>query len=186
MKRTIAILTATAVVAVSSLPAIADGGGWRKNSRGMDHSTRHERGMKMLKRADANKDGKITLEEFSALTGERFSKADANGDGTVTKAEIVIAFETMKQRPRLARHAGRMADRLVYRFDLNDDGILALEEIQNQAQKRFALLDRNDDGELVKAEIRRMRDGGHKRHGKRGGRNWHKHGKHGGKANPTE
>lgn len=186
MKKTIAILTATAVVAVAALPAIADSRGWRKNSRGMDHSMRHERGMKMLERADANNDGKITLEEINVVAGERFSKADTDGDKIVTKAEIVVALEMMDDYPRMARHAGKVADRLVYRFDLNKDSKIALEEIENRTGKYFALLDRNDDGEIVKAEVRRMRDGGNKRHGKRGRHGWSKYWKSNTEENASE
>ncbi|MGI9401211.1 MAG: EF-hand domain-containing protein [Rhizobiaceae bacterium] len=186
MNKTIAILTATAVVAVAAIPAIADSRGWGKHDRGMDRAMRHERGMKMLKRADTNNDGKITLEELNAVNGERFAKADADGDGIVTKAEIIVAIEEMDEFPRMARFAGTMADRLVYRFDLNDDGKLALEEIQNRTGKHFALLDRNDDGEVVKEEFQRVRKAGHKRHGRSGERGRFKRWNSGAEENATE
>jgi Ca2+-binding EF-hand superfamily protein len=41
-----------------------------------------------LQRADADKDGKITREEFAATAAPWFKRADADKDGKVTKAEL--------------------------------------------------------------------------------------------------
>ena len=42
----------------------------------------------VLQRLDANKDGKITLQEFGAPTIAIFDRLDTNKDGTVSDQEI--------------------------------------------------------------------------------------------------
>jgi Ca2+-binding EF-hand superfamily protein len=165
MKQVLGILATTAILVAGSASANADDGGWRKGH--------HRPGMRIFERTDTDKDGKITLEEVKAVIGERFRKVDADGDMVVTKAEIVAALESDKQHPRLVRHAGRIADRLVLRFDLNEDGSVTLEEIGNRAEKRFALLDRNDDGFVIAGEVDPIR--GARRGMRRWFGRWHSH-----------
>jgi Ca2+-binding EF-hand superfamily protein len=62
---------------------------------------KHHRGEK-FEEADANGDGKLSLEEFKTAREEkleqRFKKTDADGDGFVTKEEMKAAHERFKQR----------------------------------------------------------------------------------------
>lgn len=76
--------------------------GDRKGGAGDDRQG-HRHGMKghwgggdLIARADANKDGKVTLAEFSAKPLQWFDKADANKDGTVTPEERRAAWEKMR------------------------------------------------------------------------------------------
>lgn len=60
----------------------------------------------MFKAADANGDGKLSLDEFKTMVksgdaGKKFEAADANKDGFVTPAELKAA--------RMAEHAARKA-----------------------------------------------------------------------------
>lgn len=98
-----------------------------------------------FERADIDKSGDVTFEEFAAAMNKRFDKADANGDGKVTVGEI--AEQIKRQR------AERIAKRLVKRFDANRDGVLTKAEIESRQKKLFALFDLNDDGKLVKDEL---------------------------------
>lgn len=98
-----------------------------------------------FERADADNSGDVTFEEFAALMNKRFAKADANGDGKITVGEIA---EQIRHK-----RAERVAARMVKRFDVNGDGTLTRAEIENRQKKIFALLDRNDDGKLVKDEM---------------------------------
>jgi hypothetical protein len=41
-----------------------------------------------VERFDADKDGKITLEEIMQKTAKRFARIDANGDGKITEDEL--------------------------------------------------------------------------------------------------
>lgn len=75
------ILTFTALIIVffGSIPSsFAEGGEGEGCS--------HHKGKK-FESADANSDGVITLEEFTAKAEKRFKMMDADGDGKVTKDE---------------------------------------------------------------------------------------------------
>lgn len=113
-----------------------------------------QRGMR-FERADADSSGDVTFEEFAAAMNKRIGNADADGDGKMTVAEIASEIERMR--------AERMARRIVERFDTDGDGVLTTAEIQSRQKKLFALMDRNDDGKIVKDEM--SRHGG--RHGDR-------------------
>lgn len=104
------------------------------------------RGMR-LERLDADSSGDVTFEEFSAAANSRITDADANNDGRMTVEEIADEI--------LRRRAERQAKRLIERFDTDDDGVLTTEEVQSRQQKRFALLDRNDDGKIEADEMPR-------------------------------
>jgi Ca2+-binding EF-hand superfamily protein len=53
------------------------------------------RGPMMLKMADANKDGRITLQEATSATLQHFDMADANRDGRLTPEEMRAAHQKM-------------------------------------------------------------------------------------------
>lgn len=101
-----------------------------------------------FERADADSGGDVTFEEFAAAMNKRVGKADVNGDGKMTVAEIASEIERMR--------AERMARRIVERFDTNGDGVLTTAEIEARQKKMFALMDRNNDGKLVKGEMSRQ------------------------------
>lgn len=52
---------------------------------------------------DANKDGEVSLEEFTAMSKKRFEALDANKDGKIDEAERKQATERMAQRIKRAR-----------------------------------------------------------------------------------
>ncbi len=93
---------------------------------------------------DANDDGVVDLAEFTNM--DRLKQADTNGDGTLSKEEI----DAMALKQLVEQRAGRITNRL----DVNGDGVVTLAEVEKQKAKRFALLDRNDDGKLEKSELR--------------------------------
>ena len=138
MKPTLKI--ALAFVALSSALATTayarDGGGRHGGGRaGM---------MPPLEMLDADKNGDVTLEEFTKVANERFASADADNDGKLTVAEVAGEIEKMR--------AEQMAKRMIARFDANDDGVLTAEESANAQKKMFAMLDKNDDGKIVQSE----------------------------------
>ncbi len=150
--RTLTITAVSAAILIAFLPsfAIADDG--------------NDRASKRFERIDANKDGKITLEETLARTNERFDRADTDGDGELSLEEMVVRLE----KRRLERRARRMMKRM----DFNGDGKVTKDELENRARKRFALMDGNDDGSIEKSEIRR---GGW---GRKRGKRRHRRGRH--------
>ena len=97
--------------------------------------------------------GDITFEEFSAAMKSRLGDADKDHDGKMSVAEIAQEIERMR--------AERMARRLVERFDSDGDGMLTQPKSNSRQKKLFALLDRNDDGKVVKDEMPRRKS----RHG---------------------
>jgi Ca2+-binding EF-hand superfamily protein len=140
-----------ALAAAIATAAYADDGraGWGMN--GMH-------GNMKLHRADADKSGDVTFDEFSAAMKDRFDTADANKDGKVTVEELAAQLEKARYE--------RMARRMIARFDANGDDELAKDEVEGRQKKLFALLDRNDDGKIEKSEMRR---GWHHRGGWRHG-----------------
>lgn len=68
----------------------------------------------MLRRHDANHDGKVTAEEFQGPK-QLFARADRNGDGTVTREEFEAAMQqtdgTRGRRPSTRRSPGEAGSR---------------------------------------------------------------------------
>ena len=131
--------------AAASTAFAADRDGRRDGRQGM-----------RFERADTDSSGDVTFEEFAAAMKNRIGNADADKDGKMTVGEIASEIERMR--------AERMARRIVQRFDTDGDGALTTAEIESRQKKRFALLDRNDDGKIVKEEMPRRWQG---RQGKR-------------------
>ncbi|MCR4267730.1 EF-hand domain-containing protein [Nitratireductor sp. ZSWI3] len=118
--------------------------------------------MRGMARIDTDGDGTISLEEFSSRHLDRLKAADADGDGTLSDAELQD-FVMKREVERKARRAAR-------RLDVDGDGTVTLAEIESQHQKRFALMDANDDGKLEPREMRRgfrQMAGGRDGHGMR-------------------
>ncbi|MCG6856497.1 MAG: EF-hand domain-containing protein [Salaquimonas sp.] len=126
-------------------------------------------GKAMFDKIDTNNDGAVSQDEMTKALGFRFDEADTNKDGSVTKAEIIAAVESNAKFPGAKRFSGRISDRIVYQFDLDENGNVSRSEIENRANKVFALVDWNDDGKVEVAEIRRMAGMfGGRHHGMRG------------------
>lgn len=141
MKRTITIALAflTLAGAVGGVAYARDGGGGKRHG-----GERAGAMMPSLDLADADKNGEITLEEFTKVATERFTSADADKNGQLTVAEVSAEIQKMRNE--------RMATRMIERLDGNGDGTLSAEEAQNGQKKIFALLDKNDDGKIAANE----------------------------------
>lgn len=96
-----------------------------------------------LAKLDANKDGVISADEFKA--GNDVQATDADNDGALTADEVAAMIEK--------RRAERLAQRMMRRLDIDGDGKVTVAEIQDRQAKRFALLDRNNDGQLDATEL---------------------------------
>ncbi len=122
----------------------------------------------LMDRADANGDLTLSIEEVLAAVKLKFDHADQNANGEISKAEIVGAIEAIDGFSRVKRHSGKIADRIFKQLDINEDGKLANQEVENRLRKFYALADWNDDGAVEMAEIRRTR----KPHGDRHWKRW--------------
>lgn len=181
---TLALVGATAAV----LPAAAQPGpgpGGPRMERGYHHHFHHVRAGhgfalgEAFARADADNDGRVTLEEARAWLQARFNEVDANGDGGVTLEEVQAYWQAKSGRGGQAEQAqprreGRMPERGQARFaamfralDANSDGRVTFEEVLPFAEAMFRARDANGDGALSREEIRPGRMGPH-REGRRG------------------
>lgn len=134
------------------------GGGW---GHGHGHGRGHGKRMtRMLMKADANKDGEITMEEIETLRDERFGRFDSNDDGVVEAAEIEA-----KLRARMEERLQRRIKRMTRRFDADRDGKITKEEFNRFARERFTWADLNDDGKIAEDELPRRMKHWMKRHG---------------------
>ncbi len=114
----------------------------------------------MQGKMDTNDDGAVDLSEFTNM--DHLKQADTNGDGTLSQEEI----QAMVMKRIVERQTRRMTNRL----DVNGDGVVTIAEVEKQKEKRFALMDRNDDGKLEQSEFRHGKNpykghgGGSQRH----------------------
>lgn len=76
--------------------ADSDREGHRKMYRGGHHGMRMKMGGMMFERADANKDGKVTLAEAKTAAMTHFDKVDADKNGTVTSQERMDYWKARK------------------------------------------------------------------------------------------
>ncbi len=154
MKRNLTIALAFLALsgAVASTAYARDGWGGGRHHGGGERAGGM---MPSLNLADADKNGEITLEEFTKVATERFTSADADKNGQLTVAEVSAEIEKMR--------SARMASHMIERFDGNGDGVLTAEEAKSAQTKVFALLDKNDDGKIAANERpRHMGRGGMK------------------------
>ncbi|HOV75550.1 MAG TPA: EF-hand domain-containing protein [Candidatus Hydrogenedentes bacterium] len=106
---------------------------------------------RLLGMADANRDGKVTLEEAQALmpqlTAEVFAGLDRNGDGSLSRDDL----------PSPGFDAAALINRLLALADRNGDGKVSLAEartiIPDLPENLFRLLDVNGDGFLSVADL---------------------------------
>lgn len=115
-------------------------------------------GQRVLRRFDADRDSKVTKEEFIAGIRNRFAQLDLDNDGKITDADLP---PMLRGRGALtAEDGGTRRGRmfaLLREADANKDGVITLDEALTAAEKRFVLLDRNKDGVVDSADRDAMR-----------------------------
>ncbi|EQB30465.1 EF-hand domain-containing protein [Sphingobium ummariense] len=97
-------------------------------------------------KADTNRDGIVTRDEFLAYRDRNFGEMDRNKDGVVSPADF----------PRLARFRPQAMDRLTQmlgRADSNGDGAISRQELAASPPTMFELADANGDGRVTRAEF---------------------------------
>jgi Ca2+-binding EF-hand superfamily protein len=112
---------------------------------------------------DADKDGKITEEEFDAFRAAEFTKADTNSDGQISADELAA-----KQIAEMTARAAEMSAKMIERMDENGDSLLSPEEIANgpRPASMFERADADGDGAISKEEAEAMGEKMRGRHGK--------------------
>jgi Ca2+-binding EF-hand superfamily protein len=100
----------------------------------------------MMEKADANKDGIVTREEFQNMRLEMFDKLDRNKDGFLSQDDAP------KRRLR-AGGGGERLEEMKQELDKDGDGRISREEFANGPMLAFEKADTNRDGKLDSAEI---------------------------------
>lgn len=97
---------------------------------------------------DADEDGELSAEEIQASSSALLD-LDKNGDGSLDKKEIAPPPPKKQKGPKPPKGPAF----LVKALDLDDDGILSADEIED-APTSLAALDRDGDGALSKKELK--------------------------------
>lgn len=109
----------------------------------------------MFKRLDANKDGKVTLEEVPAERKENFERGMARFDKDSDKSLNLAEFKEMMAGMMAGGRPGGELMKKIMEGDKNGDGKLSKDEAPERMRQQFDKIDANSDGYLEKEEIAR-------------------------------
>lgn len=106
----------------------------------------------LIRPADQNGDGIVTVAEAKAEASARLRRIDADGDGVLTRAE----FRAYREQARAARHSQRFE-----LIDADRDGQITQSElsayqhamVDRSSGRHFAALDADGDGRVSRAEF---------------------------------
>lgn len=113
--------------------------------------------MEVFDRADANRDGLITLAEFKSARTRQFDRFDRNGDGSISEAD---AGRIAQFRPEI----GQRLNILIQTADANHDRRVTKAEFAASPAPLFERADANRDGVVDKGELETLRQALRKEH----------------------
>ncbi len=100
----------------------------------------------ILTEADANGDGRVTRREYDAHREDIFARLDRNGNGVVSEEDA--------PRIRIAkRKFTEKLEQVLAMADKNGDGRLSRAEWDNPERDIFALIDQDEDGIIILADL---------------------------------
>ncbi|MCC7495516.1 MAG: hypothetical protein IT204_24410 [Fimbriimonadaceae bacterium] len=109
----------------------------------------------MFQRLDKNQDQALTADEVPVPVWERISKADANADGKLTLDEAKAALAA-----REGGEGGKRHEQLFKQFDADQDGCLTQAEAPTEVWQRIAPADVNTDGKVSADELKALAEAG--------------------------
>lgn len=127
--------------------SLADGRWGHGHHRGGYGSGHGER---MIEQFDTNQDGTVTQAEVDAFRQSQLTEFDQDGDGSLTIEEYQMLW------------MDAMRERMVDRFQSHDDdgdAIVTVEEFVEPFGRLVDHVDRNDDGQITRDDLRHPRDG---------------------------
>lgn len=98
----------------------------------------------ILEDFDTNKDGKLSLEEFTEKAPEQFAKMDKNEDGFLTLEELKVGKNRGHATP----------EKIMSDLDTNNDGSLSKLEARGPLKTDFEKIDSNNDEKITIEEIK--------------------------------
>jgi len=103
-----------------------------------------------IEQADANKDGKVTRQEYVDARAAQFARMDRNGDGVVDESDS-------RERADQSAVGKRVAAAIRGRIDTNSDGKISKDEFVNAPTMLFDRFDADKNGELDAKELEAAR-----------------------------
>ena len=100
---------------------------------------------KTFDRLDVNKDGKISLAEFTPVAEKRFLSIDMNKDEAVSAAEIDASLQAALERRR---------NRILENLDADKNGGISRSELDKYVEAMVTGADTDSDGGVSFAEAR--------------------------------
>ena len=105
-----------------------------------------ERLRDILTNADINGDGRVTRREYDTHRADIFARLDRNGNGVVSREDAPrIRFAQRKFTEKL--------EQVLAMADKNGDGRLSRAEWDKPERDVFALVDQDDDGVIILADL---------------------------------